>query len=178
MMTTNGVARKASVNRVTIEQLELACRHVQELRAVGVTENQAIRLLEHFTDLYAHLHKGGSASPYRASRIPYPQWSVAAKKLKRKNPDIKAAGNLVVEHGTPRRPFARKVIELYQNKNLNENEMAKLVKRYWQLAVVTKQEDQVLNSRFRTVFFSSPKKRWDAGGIKFDKSTVREKISN
>lgn len=169
-MKSKSVTIKSSVNRVTIEHLEIACRHIHELRAAGVTENHAIRLLELFTDVYAKLHNGGSATPHHVSQVPYKQWSVAAKKLKRKNPEIKASGNLVVEHGTPRRPFARKVIELYQNKKLTENEMAKLVKRYWHLAVVTKQEDQLLNSRFRTVLFSSPKKRWDAASIKFDNS--------
>ena len=159
-----------SKNRVTIKHLILACKHVKELMAAGVTENHAIRTLELFTDVYAKLHAGGSATPHHVRQVPYQQWSVAAKKLKRQNPDIKPSGNLVVEHGTPRRAFARKIVELYQNKKLNEREIAALIKRYWRLAVLTKDEDREVNSKFRTVTFTSPKKRWEAAGIKFDNS--------
>lgn len=161
-----------SKNHVTIKHLMLACKHVRELMAASVTENLAIRTLELFTDVYAKMHTGGSATPYHVKQVPYEQWSVAAKELIRGNPDIKPNGNLVVEHGTPRRPFARKVIELYQNKKMSEAEMAALVKRYWRWAVLTKDEDRQLNSKFRTVTFSSPKKRWEAAGIKFDRSKI------
>ena len=40
-------------NRISIEHLKLACRHVQELIAAGVSENLAIRTLELFADVYA-----------------------------------------------------------------------------------------------------------------------------
>jgi hypothetical protein len=53
-----------SKNIPTIEHLSIACRHVQELMAAGVTENFAIRTLELFTDVYAKLVKGGSATPH------------------------------------------------------------------------------------------------------------------
>jgi len=52
-----------SRNRHTIEHLRIACRHVDELVAAGVTENLAIRTLELFADVYAKTHTGGSASP-------------------------------------------------------------------------------------------------------------------
>ncbi|MEO9167852.1 MAG: hypothetical protein ABI230_05565 [Aestuariivirga sp.] len=171
-MSKNRMASESSVNRVTIEHLKIACRHVQEMMAAGMTENHAIRLLELFADVYAKLHNGGSAVPHHVSQVPYTQWSVAAKQLKRQNPNIKASGNLVVEHGTPRRQFARLIRRLFENSALTEKEMASLVKRYWKLAVVTKQEDQYLNSKFRNILFSTPKKRWAAADIEFDDSEI------
>jgi hypothetical protein len=45
----------ASVNAPTIEQLAIACRHVDELRKAGCTENTAVRILELLADVYAKL---------------------------------------------------------------------------------------------------------------------------
>ena len=70
-----------SKNRPTIEHLSIACRHVQELMAVGVTENLAIRTLELFTDVYAKLVNGGSATPHHVKQVPLNQWSIAARQL-------------------------------------------------------------------------------------------------
>ena len=52
-----------SKNAISIDQLKLVCRHVEEMRAAGISENLAIRTLELFADLYAKLHNGGKASP-------------------------------------------------------------------------------------------------------------------
>ena len=58
-----------SKNAITIEQLHLACRHVQEMMASGVTENLAIWTLELFGDVYAKLHGGGSATAPHVSEF-------------------------------------------------------------------------------------------------------------
>lgn len=157
-----------SKNRPSIEHLKIACRHVQELIAAGVTENHAIRTLELFSDVYAKMHKGGSATPNHATQVPLAQWSVAARQLIGQNPNAKPRDFLRVEHGTPRREFARMVMRLYETGELNENEMAILVNKYWKLAVITVEEDQTLNKKFRSKLFTSPDERWRAANIFFD----------
>ena len=107
-----------SRNALTIEQINLACRHVMELQKAGVTENFAIRTLELFTDTYAKLLNGGSASPHSVNQVKL--WSIAALKEKENNPTAKPKGRFIVEHGTPRRTFARKVLALYRAKNLSK----------------------------------------------------------
>lgn len=62
------------------------------------------------------------------------------------------------------------VMKLYENDALNENEMAILVKQYWKLAVITVEEDQILNKNFRSKLFNSPDERWEAANIVFDVS--------
>ena len=154
-----------SINAITIDQLNLACRHVEEMMAAGVTENMAIRTLEMFANGYANLLMGGNASPHHVTQVDL--WSVKAKKLRMKMPDGKPKDLFRVEHGTPRRAFARKVITLYKKGKLNETSMQKVVKRYWRLAVVTLEEDQCLNRVARSRMFGTPEKRWSAAGIKF-----------
>ena len=53
---------KISKNQITLEQLQIACGHVEELVRAGVTKNLAIRTLELFADVYAKIESGGSAS--------------------------------------------------------------------------------------------------------------------
>jgi len=72
--------QKRSRNEITIEQLYLACRHVEELMAEGVTENLAIRTLELFTDVYAKLQTGGSATPHHVSQVKL--WSIEAIRVR------------------------------------------------------------------------------------------------
>ena len=154
-----------SRNAVSIKHLKLACRHVDEMVRAGVTENHAIRILELFVDVYSKLYKGGSATPHNAHQVKL--WSIEAKKLQRKSPKLKPKDCLVVEHGTPRRAFARKVLELYKKKKLTEKSMNKLVNRYWMLAVITIEEDCRLNKIARTKMHASPMERWAAAEIKF-----------
>lgn len=153
-----------SKNRPTIEHLQMACRHVGELMAAGVTENHAIRTLELFADIYAKLHNGGSATPHHVKQVKL--WSVAALKLRKANPDAKPLNFLRVEHGTPRRAFARKVLELHGQGKLNDRSMARLVKRHWLLAVITLNEDLRLN-KVAGFTYRTPVERWAAAGIKF-----------
>jgi len=155
-----------SKNRPTIEHLAIACRHVHELIAAGVTENHAIRTLELFTDVYAKLLNGGSATPHHVSQIPKSQWSVAARAAFDANPKAKPKDSLRVEHGTPRRAFARKVLKLFDRDELNEATMAALVSKWWKLAVITLDEDARLNRMARSTV-TSPEERWRAAGISF-----------
>ena len=131
----------------------------------GVTENMAIRTLELFANVYAKLLMGGSASPHHVKQVEL--WSVKAKRLRKKMPDGKPKDLFRVEHGTPRRAFARKAFTLYQKGKLSEKSMQKLVHRYWKLAVITLEEDQCLNRVARSRMFDTPEKRWSAAGIKF-----------
>jgi hypothetical protein len=154
-----------SRNSITIDQLNLACRHGEEMKAARVTENLAIRTLELFTDVYAKLLMGGSATPHRVDQIEL--WSVKAKSLKKKIPNGKPKNLFWVEHGTARREFARKALGLYQKGRLNEKSMRMLVNHYWKLAVITLEEDQRLNTVARSTMFKTPAERWAAAGIHF-----------
>lgn len=157
-----------SKNAVTIDQLTLACRHVEEMKAAGVTENLAIRTLETFADVYAKLYKGGTASPHHVDQVKL--WSIDATRLRKAEPDLKPKDHLRVEHGTPRRAFARKVLDLHECGKLNEKTMNRLVERYWKLAVITIAEDQRLNKIARDKMLNTPEERWDAARIKFPAS--------
>ena len=133
--------RRPSKNKLTIAQLKIACRHVRELIDARVTENLAIRSLEQFTDFYAKLCLGGSVTPHHVRQVDKRQWSIAARMQHAQDP--KAL--LRVEHGTPRRAFARKVLDLFDKGNLTEIEMETLIRKFWKLAVITTEEDARLN---------------------------------
>ena len=152
-------------NAITIDQLNLACHHVEEMIASGVTQNLAIRTLEFFADVYAKLLMGGSPTPHHVSQVEL--WSVKARNLRKNNPEGKPKDLFRVEHGTPRREFARKVLALHQKERLNEKSMQRLVHRYWKLAVITLEEDHRLNRVARSRMFATPEKRWSAAGIQF-----------
>jgi hypothetical protein len=154
-----------SRNAISISHLDIACRHAEELIEAGITENLAIRTLELFTDVYAKLHNGGSATPHHVDHVEL--WSVEAMKLRKMTPDAKPRDHFRVEHGTPRRAFARMTMDLYRHGRLNEKGMNQLVKRYWKLAVITLEEDRRLNKVARSKVFKTPEERWAAAGIEF-----------
>lgn len=156
---------RLSKNSITIEQLKLACRHVKEMKDAGVTENLAIRTLGLFADVYAKLHDGGRASPHHVDQVKV--WSRKAKKLRETKPDAKPRDNFRVEHGTPQRAFARKILVLYDRNELNETTMVELVKRDYRLAVITLEEDRHLNRIARSKVLDTPAERWKAAGIEF-----------
>jgi hypothetical protein len=91
-----------SKNKLTLEHLQLACRHVDELIAAGVTEDLAIRTLELFSDVYAKLLTGGSATPHHVDDVDL--WSVQAIKARSAMPKLKPKDHLRVEHGRGGRP--------------------------------------------------------------------------
>jgi hypothetical protein len=105
----------------------MACRHIDEMMAAGISENHAIRTLELFSDFYAKLHQGGAPSVHHADEVKL--WSAAARKIRANNPKAKAGGCLRVEHGTPRRVFARKVMALNHANKLNARTMNNLGKK-------------------------------------------------
>lgn len=154
-----------SKNAITIDQIRLACRHVDEMRTAGVSENLAIRTLEIFCDVYAKIRTGGSATPHHVNQVSL--WSVEAKKLRDMNPDAKPKDHFRVEHGAPRRPFARKVMGMYQDGNLNNDALNELVRQHWRLAVITLEEDLRLNKIARSSMYDTPEERWAAAGIIF-----------
>jgi hypothetical protein len=151
-----------SKNAITIEQLKILCRHVKELRDAGMTENLAIRLLELSANVYAKFRRVGRASPDHADE--YKLWSKAALKAKRANPRMPYGAYLRVEHGTPRRQFARLVLEGFDHGNLTEAWLNKLCDKRWKVAVITHEEDRRLP---RSQLFETPEERWKAAGIKF-----------
>jgi len=154
-----------SKNAITVEQINIACRHVAEMREAGVTENLAIRTLELFVDVYAKIYKGGSATPHHVDQVSL--WSIAAIAIRETKPDAEPKNHFRVEHGTPRRSFARKIMELYLAGTLNKKALNKLVDRHWKLAVITLEEDQRLNKIARSDMFDTPEERWAAARIKF-----------
>ena len=154
-----------SKNAITVQQIELACRHVQEMMSAGVTENLAIRTLELFADVYAKILTGGSATPHHVDQVDL--WSIEAIKIRKRNPDAKPKDYFRVEHGTPRRQFARLVFEKYQEDRLNKKCLDELVERCWKLAVVSLEEDRRLNKIARSKMYATPEERWHAANIKF-----------
>lgn len=153
-----------SKNSITIDQLKLACRHVEEMRKAHVTENLAIRTLELFADVYATLKVYGTTGPLHVDQIEL--WSIEAIKLRDAKPDVKA--DFRIEHGTPRRDFARKILKLYDESQLSTERMNGLVERYYRLAVITLKEDQDINKVLdRSIVFTKPEKKWAAAGIRF-----------
>jgi len=133
--------------------------------AAGLTENLAIRTLELLADVYAKLHKGGSATPHHVSQVPL--WSKKAIQLRNTLPDAKPFQYLRVEHGTPRRAFAREVLSLYRKDRLTTRTMANLVQRSYRLAVITIEEDRALNKLARSKVLTTPEARWASAGIEF-----------
>jgi hypothetical protein len=154
----------ASKNAPTLHQIKMTCRHVIELRKTGMTENIAIRLLEQLTNMYGKFRVLGHVSPDHADQFDH--WSKAARKAKAANPKGKHGLYLRVEHGTPRRDFAREVLATYKKAKLTKEWMDRHCKRKWKIAVITHEEDLRLNKLKREIF-SSPDKRWAAAKIKF-----------
>lgn len=152
-------------NDITIEQLELACRHVEEMKNAGVTENLAIRTLELFADIYANIQQNEIRSVHHVDHVKL--WSRKAKNIRRAIPDGKPKDSFIVEHGTPRRAFAREVFALYEKKKLNTRAMTILIQKKYKLAVITLDENKVLNKIARCEAYTTPEERWDAAGIKF-----------
>jgi hypothetical protein len=156
-------------NKPTIKQLKICCRHVDELINAKMSENHAIRTLELIGDMYAMTYAGGKASVFKVSLVPRDQWSLAALRARKHKPNAKAGSYLRVEHGTPRRAFARNIRKkLYRQKRLTKETMARLVKKYWTLAVVTHEEDARLE---RSKAFSTPQRRYADAGIRFPKNS-------
>jgi len=159
--------KTSSKNLITIPQLKLACRHVKEMEDAGMTENFAIRGLELFADAYARQSLGGRGrfQPLHVRHIDL--WSKAALKMKKRFPKRRPLEYLRVEHGTPRREFARLVLNLYKKNRLTDLTVKHLVQRYWKLAVITLEEDGRLNKVARKTMLSSPWKRWAKAKIRF-----------
>jgi len=156
-----------SKNQLTVEQIQIACRHVDELMQAGVTQNLAIRSLELYCDLYAKLLHGGKATPHHVTQVHPQHWSRAARILHKKPPSKRVGDYLRVEHGTPRRAFACMVLAMYRKNRLSTATLNALARKRWKLAVITLKEDVILNRVSRSIPFVSPEQRWRAAGIRF-----------
>jgi hypothetical protein len=159
------VPERKSVNSITLAQLKLSCRHTEEMLRAGVTENMAIRTLELFVDVYSKILMGGSATPHHVREIKH--WSKAALKLKSPETLKKAGSYFRVEHGTPRRELARKVLAVFLKKKLDQQSLDELVRNHWKLAVITLEEDVKLARIARSKGYDTPDARWAAAEIEF-----------
>jgi hypothetical protein len=92
-----------------------------------------------------------------------------ARRIRNRTPDAKPKDYFRVEHGTPRRGFALMVLDLYRKDKMSAKTMATLVERHWKLAVITLEEDERLNKIARSKTFKTPRERWKATGIKFQR---------
>lgn len=171
-----GGGNALSRNKITVDQISLACRHVRELMDAGVTENLAIRILEHFVDVYAKLLNGGSATPHHVSQVPVEQWSVAARQLWKRQRGRKPKDYLRVEHGTPKRALARMVLKLHESDELSSLSLNNVVRHAWKLAVITLEEDTKLNRLARSKAYETPDERWKSVGIEFQHKKVSKQI--
>jgi len=161
--------KRHSKNSVTVEQLRLACYHVAELMKAGVSENLAIRTLELLADVFGKIHCGGSATPNHVNQVKL--WSASAIQLKGTAVSTAPRDLFRVEHGTPRRHFARLVIALNERGELTQETMSKLVDDHWKLAVITLDEDRRLNRVARSKASATPEERWALAGIRFPVAT-------
>jgi hypothetical protein len=153
-----------SKNTITLPQIEAACRHVAELIKLGMTENLAIRNLELFANVYAKHRIIGSTSPDHVTQ--FPLWSQAAR-AHRENGGELGGRHLRVEHGTPRRQFARLVLKAFHEEALTQAWLDTLCEQRWKVAVITLDEDRRLNRLARSKLYDSPEERWQAAGIIF-----------
>jgi hypothetical protein len=160
---------RLSKNQITFEQIQLACGHVLELNAAGVTSNIAIRTLELMIDVYGKLYHGGKATPHHVSHIK--QWSIAARKAIVNHPGRPAKEFLRVEHGTPRRALATLVLKHHADNSLDKNLLNDFMARYWKLAVLTLEEDERLNRLVRSKMSDTPEQRWALVNIEMEEST-------
>ena len=163
------MSKNKSTNEVSIEQLEMVCRHVAKQEKVNLSENYRMRLITLLADTYAKQHVIGTTSPDRADM--FRKWSIEAirvwdKALKEdKNP--KYGKYLRNEHGYGKTMFARRVVQAYENAggSLTRRAMNKLVKEYWRVAVITLEEDKRLD---RTNKKKLPaEERWANADIEF-----------
>jgi len=94
-------------------------------------------------------------------------WSIKAQSIRNSGITYKPSDYLRVEHGTPRRALARLVFKLFEEERLNEENINLLVNKHWKLAVITIEEDKILNKTNRSTLFETPDERWAAAGISF-----------
>jgi len=151
-----------SKNTITVNQLKILCRHVIELLDAGFTENIAIRLLELGANIYAKNLIMGTTNPDRANQ--FQLWSKAARKARRAHPKWKFGRYLRIEHGIPRRQFARLVLSSFRKRKLTKSWMDKLCRTKWRVAVITHEEDARLA---RSKLDKKPEARWETANIKF-----------
>lgn len=155
-----------SKNAFTIEQLKLACSHVMELIDAGVSENLAIKSLETYANDYAKHLLLGRIPPENADL--YDNWSEAARIAKAENPEKPYREYLRIEHGTPKRQFARLVLDGFKEKKLTKPWMDRLCHDRWKVAVITLAEDERLSELGgRSTLLDAPDTRWAAAKIKF-----------
>jgi hypothetical protein len=154
-----------SKNVPTIEQLKIACRNVIELTDAGMTENLAIRNLELYANIYAKFRIVGNANPDHVNQ--YTLWSKAARAAWVAYPKRRVGDHLRVEHGTPRRQFARWILQAYKARKLTKKWLNELCDKRWKVAVVTHEEDKRLSRLGRGRLFRTPRSRWKAAEIKF-----------
>jgi hypothetical protein len=155
-----------SINAVTFNQLEVACRHVDELMATGMTKNLAIRNLQEYVNRYGKMRELGRIGPDDVGQ--YELWSKEALAARAANHGLKSGQYMRIEHGTPRRQIARLVPEKYHKGELTREWMDDLCARMWRVAVVTHEEDSRLNHLNRLArrpLYADPAEHWAAAGI-------------
>jgi hypothetical protein len=74
---------------------------------------------------------------------------------------------LRVEHGTPRRHFARLVLDAFKKRKLTRTWMNRHCDKRWKAAVITHAEDKRLSEGGRSTLLKTPDARWAAANIKF-----------
>ena len=153
-----------SKNTINISQLEIVAKCMLKLQKSGMRENLAIRHLEKLVDVYAKYKAISKVSVDHVDE--FSLWSKAALNAKVETPERKPGEYLRVEHGTPRRKFAKMVLNAFTEGKLDEQWMKNHCEVYWRVAVITLEEDRKLN-KLRKLDFNSPEERWAYVGIEF-----------
>jgi hypothetical protein len=140
---------KVRRKRVTYAQLIASCQAFDTMIKARVIENLAIRSLTMVIGVYAdEVHGGKILLVSRAARL--------APHAERRR-----------EHGAPRVPFARLIMKTWENKSSEAHALA-LIEKHWQIAIITKEEDQRLTALgLRSKLIESAQARWAVAGIVF-----------
>jgi hypothetical protein len=150
---TDNYAPRAKVRRkpVTYEQLIASCQAFDAMIKAGVIENLAIRSLTMVIGVYAdEVHGGKILLVSRAARL--------APHAERRR-----------EHGAPRVPFTRLIMKTYRENKLSKAHALALIEKHWQIAIITKEEDQRLTDLgLRSKLMESARARWAVASIVFE----------
>ena len=162
--------RYSSGNKSIIERgwtypvLVLGLEYAAKLRETGMLRNYYLWELKHELRTY---HFGRNELYAGPNGVPYDQIDLWSERALEEYSRTKSTRNFVKEHGTPRTPFAMKILDLYLSGNLTEEAINNNMDYYYKLAVVTKDEDRQLNAiGARSEMYETPNERWAAAGIK------------
>jgi hypothetical protein len=142
---------------MTFRHVVAACDAFDLMDKAGIPENLAIRSCVTVVNVFANT-VNADASVYV---------SVEAEKLSNKK------GQTILEHGSPRYELTRLFIKTHRDGKLSEERATAMAKKYWAVAIITKEEDERLRKMgLRSKLMEAPHERWASAGIQFATKVV------